>query len=55
MLSVNPMVMQKLQEEATERGVTIQELIRALIIPAYFKAKIDVVSKPSEGKVPWAR
>jgi hypothetical protein len=34
--------MERLKREAEERGITIQELVRAVIIPTYFKVKIEI-------------
>lgn len=37
MLSFNSQVFQELEREALERGVSVQELVRAVIIPDWFK------------------
>ncbi len=34
-----------LSEEARERGITIQELLRAVVIPDWFKAKYEPAPK----------
>jgi hypothetical protein len=36
-----------LSEEARARGITIQELLRAVVIPDWFKAKYDPVPRQS--------
>jgi len=36
-----------LSEEARARGITIQELLRAVVIPDWFKAKYDPTSRQS--------
>lgn len=37
LMTVTKEVMQQLQQEADKRGIIIQELLRAVIIPKFFK------------------
>ncbi len=37
-----------LSEEARARGITIQELLRAVVIPDWFKAKYEPVPRQSQ-------
>jgi len=39
MISLAPLVYEKLKNEADERGITVQDLLRAVIIPEHYKPK----------------
>ena len=40
-----------LMEEARARGITIQELLRAVVIPDWFKSKYEPVPVPRQGSI----
>ena len=49
MLSLREENFKKLETEADDRGITVQELIRAVIIPDW--VKINTLAKPNTDKI----
>jgi len=45
MVAFGPQTMSLLEEEANQRGVSIQELLRAVIIPEWFRTQTETLGK----------
>ncbi len=45
MVAFGPQTFNLLEDEAKERGISVQELLRAVIIPEWFRARPDYPSK----------
>ena len=47
MVAFGPQTFTLLDTEAKQRGISVQELLRAVIIPEWFKTHVEIVSKPA--------
>ena len=51
MLALNPLVIERMERDAAEAGITVQEFIRAVIIPTYYRLKIQFVLPESKSAI----
>jgi hypothetical protein len=49
MLSLSDAIMDKMEKEAEERGCTVQELLRAVIIPEHYKKTVQELVQAFSG------
>ena len=50
MLSLRQNLLERMDKDAEERGLTLQEFIRAVVIPTYYSLKIEVTLPRQETK-----